>query len=220
MAKPPVCGWKLEKTARKLGALRIAGLDEVGRGPMFGPVVAAAVVLPQKFRLRGLTDSKQLNEKQRNEFDVVIRTNAEAWAIAAVDVETIDRINIRNASLLAMRLAVEQIAPTPDYLLIDGLDTIDWPCPQQPVVQGDSTSLSIAAASVLAKVYRDRMLVELDAVYPGYGLARHKGYCSREHMEALTRLGPTPLHRKSYQPVAQRMLVFDQGEQLAAELMD
>jgi ribonuclease HII len=220
MAKPPVCGWKLEKTARKLGALRIAGLDEVGRGPMFGPVVAAAVVLPQKFRLRGLTDSKQLNEKQRNEFDVVIRTNAEAWAIAAVDVETIDRINIRNASLLAMRLAVEQIAPTPDYLLIDGLDTIDWPCPQQPVVQGDSASLSIAAASVLAKVYRDRMLVELDAVYPGYGLARHKGYCSREHMEALTRLGPTPLHRKSYQPVAQRMLVFDQGEQLAAELMD
>jgi len=220
MAKPPVCGWKLEKTARKLGALRIAGLDEVGRGPMFGPVVAAAVVLPQKFRLRGLTDSKQLNEKQRNEFDIVIRTNAEAWAIAAVDVETIDRINIRNASLLAMRLAVEQIAPTPDYLLIDGLDTIDWPCPQQPVVQGDSTSLSIAAASVLAKVYRDRMLIELDAVYPGYGLARHKGYCSREHMEALTRLGPTPLHRKSYQPVAQRMLVFDQGEQLAAELMD
>ena len=220
MAKPPVCGWKLEKTARKLGALRIAGLDEVGRGPMFGPVVAAAVVLPQKFRLRGLTDSKQLNEKQRNEFDVVIRTKAEAWAIAAVDVETIDRINIRNASLLAMRLAVEQIAPTPDYLLIDGLDTIDWPCPQQPVVQGDSTSLSIAAASVLAKVYRDRMLVELDAVYPGYGLARHKGYCSREHMEALTRLGPTPLHRKSYQPVAQRMLVFDQVDQLAAELMD
>ncbi|HTH43202.1 MAG TPA: ribonuclease HII [Terracidiphilus sp.] len=220
MAKPPVCGWKLEKTARKLGALRIAGLDEVGRGPMFGPVVAAAVVLPQKFQLRGLTDSKQLNEKQRNEFDVVIRTKAEAWAIAAVDVETIDRINIRNASLLAMRLAVEQIAPTPDYLLIDGLDTIDWPCPQQPVVQGDSTSLSIAAASVLAKVYRDRMLVELDAVYPGYGLARHKGYCSREHMEALTRLGPTPLHRKSYQPVAQRMLVFDQVDQLAAELMD
>ena len=220
MAKPPVCGWKLEKTARKFGALRIAGLDEVGRGPMFGPVVAAAVVLPQKFQLRGLTDSKQLNEKQRNEFDVVIRTKAEAWAIAAVDVETIDRINIRNASLLAMRLAVEQIAPTPDYLLIDGLDTIDWPCPQQPVVQGDSTSLSIAAASVLAKVYRDRMLVELDAVYPGYGLARHKGYCSREHMEALTRLGPTPLHRKSYQPVAQRMLVFDQVDQLAAELMD
>jgi len=220
MAKLPVCGWKLETAARKLGALRIAGCDEVGRGPMFGPVVAAAVVLPKKCRLRGLTDSKQLNEKQRNEFDIVIRAVAEAWAIAAVDVETIDRINIRKASLLAMRLAVEQIAPTPDYLLIDGLDTIDWPCPQQPIVQGDSTSFSIAAASVLAKVYRDRLLIELDTVYPGYGLARHKGYCSREHMEALTRLGPTPLHRKSYQPVAQRMLVFDSPEQVPAELMD
>jgi ribonuclease HII len=220
MAKPPVCGWKLETAARKLGFLRIAGLDEVGRGPMFGPVVAAAVVLPKKCRLKGLTDSKQLNEKQRNEFDVIIRAEAEAWAIAAVDVETIDRINIRNASLLAMRLAVEQIAPTPDYLLIDGLDMIDWACPQQPAVQGDSTSFSIAAASVLAKVYRDRLLVELDTVYPGYGLARHKGYCSREHMEALTRLGPTPMHRKSYQPVAQRMLVFDQEEQVVAELAD
>jgi ribonuclease HII len=220
MAKPPVCGWKLETAARKLGFLRIAGLDEVGRGPMFGPVVAAAVVLPKKCRLKGLTDSKQLNEKQRNEFDVIIRAEAEAWAIAAVDVETIDRINIRNASLLAMRLAVEQIVPTPDYLLIDGLDMIDWACPQQPAVQGDSTSFSIAAASVLAKVYRDRLLVELDTVYPGYGLARHKGYCSREHMEALTRLGPTPMHRKSYQPVAQRMLVFDQEEQVVAELAE
>jgi ribonuclease HII len=105
-------------------------------------------------------------------------------------------------------------------LLIDGLDMIDWACPQQPAVQGDSTSFSIAAASVLAKVYRDRLLVELDTVYPGYGLARHKGYCSREHMEALTRLGPTPMHRKSYQPVAQRMLVFDQEEQVVAELAD
>ena len=211
MAKLPVCGWKLETAARKLGALRIAGLDEVGRGPMFGPVVAAAVVLPKKCRIKGLTDSKQLSEKLRNEFDIVIRAEAEAWAIAAVDVETIDRINIRNASLLAMRLAVEQITPTPDYLLIDGLDMIDWPCPQQPVVQGDSTSFSIAAASVLAKVYRDRLLIELDAVYPGYGLARHKGYCSREHMDALTRLGPTPLHRRSYQPVAQRALQFPES---------
>ncbi len=219
MAKTSACGWKLETAARKLGFLRIAGLDEVGRGPMFGPVVAAAVVLPKKCRLHGLTDSKQLTEKQRNEFDIVIRAEAEAWAIGAVDVETIDRINIRKASLLAMRLAVEQIAPSPDYLLIDGLDTIDWPCPQQPLVQGDSTSFSIAAASVLAKVYRDRLLVELDAVYPGYGLARHKGYCSREHMEALTRLGPTPLHRKSYQPVAQRILNFAQEAQLV-ELMD
>ena len=215
VSKPaaPVCGWKLERAARKSGYLRIAGCDEVGRGPMFGPVVAAAVILAPGCKLLGLNDSKKLSEKKRNELDVEIRANAVAWAIAAIDVETIDRINIRNASLLAMKTAVSQLALTPDYLLIDGLDSIDWPCPQQAVVKGDSTSYSIAAASVLAKVYRDRMMIELDAVYPGYGLARHKGYCSREHMDALARLGPTPEHRKSYQPVAQRMLAFDEATQ-------
>ena len=209
MATGPVCGWMLERAARRRGALRIAGLDEVGRGPMFGPVVAAAVILAKGSRLDGLTDSKKLSEKMRNEFDREIKSHAVAWAVAAVDAETIDRINIRRASLLAMRLAVEQLALSPDYLLIDGLETIDWPCPQQSVVQGDATSLSIAAASVLAKVYRDRLLVELDSQYPGYGLARHKGYCSQEHLEALARLGPTPLHRKSYRPVAQTVLRFD-----------
>jgi len=208
MARTPVCGWTLENAARRAGALHIAGLDEVGRGPMFGPVVAAAVVLPKGCRLHGLNDSKQLTEKQREEFDAVIRVKAIAWAVAAVDVETIDRINIRRASLLAMRMAVEQLAVVPDYLLVDGRDCIEWPCTQLAVVQGDATSFSIAAASVLAKVHRDRLLVELDAVYPGYGLARHKGYCSQEHLEALARLGPTPMHRKSYQPVAQRMLEF------------
>src|SRR5580693_7654038 len=150
MAKSPVCGLRLEKAARKAGYLRIAGCDEVGRGPMFGPVVAAAVILAPKCRIEGLNDSKKLSEKKRNELDPEIRANAVAWAIAAIDVETIDRINIRRASLLAMRLAVEQLALTPDYLLIDGIDTIDWPCPQESVVQGDATSLSIAAASVLA----------------------------------------------------------------------
>jgi ribonuclease HII len=203
------CGWSLEKAAWSCGAQRVAGLDEVGRGPMFGPVVAAAVILPPGCRLTGLTDSKQLSEPKRNEFEPLIQRKAIAWAVAAVDVETIDRINIRRASLLAMRLAVEQLAVAPDYLLIDGLDTIDWACPQQAVVQGDATSLSIAAASVLAKVHRDRLLVELDAQYPGYGLASHKGYCSREHLAALARLGPTPLHRKTYQPVAQTLLEFD-----------
>lgn len=209
MADGPICGWKLERAARRNGALRIAGLDEVGRGPMFGPVVAAAVILPKSCPLQGLTDSKKLSEKARNAFDLEIRANAIAWAVAVVDVETIDRINIRRASLLAMRIAVEQLALSPDYLLIDGIDTIDWPCPQQPVVQGDATSLSIAAASVLAKVHRDRMLVELDGQYPGYGLARHKGYCSAEHLAALKRLGPTPLHRKSFSPVAQTVMQFD-----------
>ena len=209
--RAPVCGWTLENAARRGGALCIAGLDEVGRGPMFGPVVAAAVIFPERRRLPGLTDSKQLTEKQRNEYDAAIRDCAVAWAIAAVDVETIDRINIRRASLLAMRMAMEQLSAAelaPDYLLIDGRDTIEWPCAQQAVVGGDARSISIAAASVLAKVHRDRMLVELDAVYPGYGLARHKGYCSQEHLEALRRLGPTPLHRKSYAPVAQQMFDF------------
>src|SRR6202051_3852982 len=127
MAKAPVCGGKLEKAARKCGALRIAGVDEVGRGPMFGPVVAAAVILAPKCRLEGLDDSKKVPEKKRNELDIQIRQQAFAWAIAAVDVATIDRINIRNASLLAMRTAVSQLALSPDYLLIDGCATIDCP---------------------------------------------------------------------------------------------
>ena len=203
-----MCGWKLEKAAAKCGFLRIAGCDEVGRGPMFGPVVAAAAILPLGCRIPGLNDSKQLSEAKRNELDVIIRTKALAFAIAAIDVETIDRINIRNASLLAMKTAVGQLGMEPDYLLIDGCDTIDWPCPQESVIHGDGTSYSIAAASVLAKVYRDRMLVELDAVYPGYGLAKHKGYCSREHRAALDKLGPTPLHRKNWSPVMQTMLEF------------
>lgn len=209
MHRAQVCGWKHEEAARKRGALRIAGVDEVGRGPLFGPVVAAAVILAPGFRLAGLTDSKKLTEKKRTEFDGEIRRNAVAWAIAAVDVETIDRINIRQASLLAMRRAVEQLALSPDFLLIDGRDTIDWPCPQQAVIQGDGASLSIAAASVLAKVYRDRMLVELDRTFPGYGLASHKGYGCPEHLEALARLGPTPMHRKSFHPVAQTVMRFE-----------
>jgi ribonuclease HII len=209
MVKSPVCGWKLEKAARKLGARRIAGLDEVGRGPLFGPVVAAAVILAPGCHFDGLTDSKKLTEKKRNELEPEIRSNAVAWAIAAVDAETIDRINIRQASLLAMRMAVAQLALSPDYLLIDGCDKIDWNCPQQAVIQGDGTSFSIAAASVLAKVHRDRLLIALDREFPGYGLAQHKGYGSPEHVAALVRLGPTPLHRKSFHPVAQTFLQFE-----------
>ncbi len=202
------CGWTLELEARETGALRIAGLDEVGRGPVFGPVVAAAVILPKDCGLQGLNDSKKLSEKKRVALDVEIRANAVAWAIASVDVETIDRINIRQASLLAMRRAASQLALSPDFLLIDGLDTIDWPCPQRPVVHGDATSVSIAAASILAKVYRDRLIVELDRQYPGYGLARHKGYGTPAHLAALKRLGPTPLHRRSFAPVAQAAFPF------------
>jgi len=204
-----MCGWTLEEAARSRGALRIAGIDEVGRGPLFGPVVAAAVILPKGCRLEGLTDSKKLSPKKRNLLEPQIREAALAWAIAAVDVETIDRINILRASLEAMRRAVEQLEMAPDFLLIDGNKTIRCDCPQQAVVKGDATSFSIAAASVLAKVYRDRLVVELDSQYPGYGLARHKGYGTPLHMEALARLGPTPLHRRSFQPVAQAALRFD-----------
>jgi ribonuclease HII len=209
MAQSPVCGFTLEEAARERGALLIAGLDEVGRGPLFGPVVASAVIFPRGCYLQGLTDSKKLSEKKRLEFEIEIRTNAIAWAVAAVDAETIDRINIRRASLLAMRRAVEQLALSPDFLLIDGRDTIDWDGPQQAVIHGDAISLSIAAASVLAKVHRDRLLVELDREFPGYGLARHKGYPCPAHKAALERLGPTPLHRKSYRPVAQALLRFE-----------
>ena len=211
MVRAPVCGFALEEAARKRGALRIAGLDEVGRGPLFGPVVAAAVILPPGFRLDGLTDSKKLSEKKRKQLDVEIRASAVVWSIAAVDAETIDRINIRRASLLAMRRAVEQLALSPDFLLIDGRDTIDWDCPQQAVIRGDGISLSIAAASVLAKVHRDRLLVELDGEFPGYGLAQHKGYPCPAHKAALQLLGPTPLHRRSFQPVAQAALQFPQS---------
>jgi len=211
MDKAPVCGWTLEEAARERGALRIAGLDEVGRGPLFGPVVAAAVILPHDCSLPGLNDSKKLTEKKRNELDREIRLNAVSWAIAAVTAEDIDRINIRRASLLAMRRAVEQLSLSPDFLLIDGRDTIDWECPQKAVIHGDGISFSIAAASVLAKVHRDRLLVELDREFPGYGLARHKGYPCPEHLAALERLGPTPLHRKSYHPVAQSALQFPES---------
>jgi ribonuclease HII len=210
MANTPPCGWTLEEAARTRGALRIAGVDEVGRGPLFGPVVAAAVILAPGFRFDGLTDSKKLTEKKRNELDVEIRANAVCWAIAEVDAETIDRINIRQASLMAMRRAVGQLALSPDYLLIDGRDVIDSECRQQAVIHGDAISFSIAAASVLAKVYRDRLLVELDREYPGYGLAQHKGYGCPAHLDALQRLGPTPLHRKSFHPVAQTLLRFDE----------
>jgi ribonuclease HII len=208
MAKTATCGWTLEKAARKRGARRIAGVDEVGRGPLFGPVVAAAVILAPDFRLDGLNDSKKLSAKKRAAFETEIRAQAVSWAVAEVDAATIDRINIRQASLLAMRRAVEQLALSPDFLLIDGRDTIRWDGLQQAVIRGDAASVSIAAASVLAKVHRDRLMIALDSEFPGYGLAQHKGYPCPAHIAAIERLGPTPLHRQSFRPVAQRLLDF------------
>ena len=206
------CSWEFELAATKQGSSRIAGVDEVGRGPLFGPVVAAAVILPLNCSLTNLNDSKQLTESQRETLDQQIRALALAFAIATVDVTTIDRINIRSASLLAMQLAVDQLTPAPDLLLIDGNARIQHACPQQTIVKGDARSLSIAAASVLAKVHRDHLLIALDQQYPGYGLARHKGYGTAAHLTALRSLGPTPEHRRSFTPV--RVALALQSQQL------
>lgn len=206
------CSWEFELAASQRGSSRIAGVDEVGRGPLFGPVVAAAVILPLNCTLAELNDSKQLTEDLRNSLDQQIRTLALAFAIATVDVATIDRINIRSASLLAMQLAVDQLTPAPNLLLIDGNARIAHHCPQQVIIKGDARSFSIAAASVLAKVHRDRLLIDLDQQYPGYGLARHKGYGTAAHLAALRSLGPTPGHRRSFAPV--RAMLALQSQQL------
>ena len=198
-----VCGWEFEREARAAGRLAIAGVDEVGRGPLFGPVVAAAVILPAGCALEGLTDSKQLSEESRAHFDAVVRRVAVCWAIAEVDAATIDRINILQASRLAMRLAVERLEARPDFLLIDGNKRIEAGCGQRTIVKGDARSLSIEAASVVAKVYRDRLLDELHERFPGYGLGRNKGYPTAEHRAALERLGPTEMHRRSFRGVVE-----------------
>ncbi|MCP5109984.1 MAG: ribonuclease HII [bacterium] len=195
------CGDYFERTARKLGRRRIAGLDEVGRGCLFGPVCAAAVVLSPEKPIRGLRDSKQVPPAERTRLAGLIRQRAEAWAVAFVDAGEIDRINILQASRLAMKRAIEGIVPPPDYLLVDAL-TIDSDIPQRALIKGDARSRSIAAASILAKVDRDARMAEFDRQYPGYGLASNKGYGTEEHLRGLQRLGPAPEHRKSFAPVA------------------
>ncbi len=209
MSTRPACGWHPENAAYSQGAHHVAGVDEVGRGPLFGPVVAAAVILSRNCHIPGIDDSKRLSENKRNALEPQIRAEAVSWAIAEVDACTIDQINIRQASLLAMRRAVDQLMPCPDYLLIDGRDTIQWQGRQQALIHGDATSYSIAAASILAKVHRDRLMLDLDRRFPGYGIAQHKGYPCAAHRDALARLGPTPLHRRSYGPVAQLLLKLD-----------
>ena len=196
------CTLRYEKQAWGSGAVRVAGVDEVGRGSLFGPVVAAAVILDPGYRVRGLRDSKLLPADRREVLAERIREHAIAWAIAAVDAARIDQINIYQASRVAMREAVVRLAPAADYLLIDAL-RLDCPLPQQAIIHGDALSASIAAASILAKVERDRMMCEWDAVFPAYGLASHKGYSTLRHLSALTEHGPSPLHRQSFAPVWQ-----------------
>ena len=196
------CTLRYEKRAWESGATLVAGVDEVGRGSLFGPVVAAAVILDRGYRIRGLRDSKLLLAERRELLAARIREHAIAWAIAAVDAARIDQINIYHASRLAMREAVLRLAPCPDHLLIDAL-RLDCALPQNAIIHGDALSASIAAASILAKVERDRMMREWDPFFPQYGLASHKGYSTPKHLAALREYGPTPLHRQSFAPVWQ-----------------
>jgi len=195
-----LCSSRFERAARKHGWTRVAGIDEAGRGALFGPVVAAAVILNPKRRIVGLDDSKKLVPERRSELALRIREYALAFAVAEVDASRIDAWNIYQASRQAMTAALQQLSIVPDYLLIDAMQ-LDVLIEQKSLIKGDARSVSIAAASILAKTHRDARLEEFESVYPGYGLAQHKGYSTPEHMEALRRLGPTPLHRYSFAPV-------------------
>ena len=195
-----LCGARFEREARQRGWQRVAGLDEAGRGALFGPVVAGAVILNPKRRIVGLDDSKKLTAERRCELAERIREHALAWATAEIDSSRIDAWNIFQASRQAMALAVTQLFPAPDYLLLDAME-IDLPIEQKPLIHGDARSVSIAAASILAKVERDHRMEEFDQMYPQYGLAQNKGYGTPDHLEALRRFGPSPLHRFSYAPV-------------------
>jgi ribonuclease HII len=195
-----LCGARFEREARQRGWQRVAGLDEAGRGALFGPVVAGAVILNPKRRIVGLDDSKKLTAERRRELAQRIREHALAWATAEIDASRIDAWNIFQASRQAMALAVTQLFPAPDFLLLDAME-IDLPIEQKPLIHGDARSVSIAAASILAKVERDHRMEEFDQVYPQYGLAQNKGYGTPDHLEALRRFGPSPLHRFSYAPV-------------------
>lgn len=194
------CDSRFERALRLSGIETIAGIDEVGCGALFGPVVAAAVILPKGFALAGLRDSKQLDPETRERMAKHIHRRAIAVAIEAVDAETIDRINIYQARRMAMSAAVVRLDPQPHHLLIDSM-TLDLPHAQTNLLYGDSLSVSIAAASVVAKVFRDALVRELAETYPGYGLASNKGYSTPGHKRALRERGPSPLHRRSFWPV-------------------
>jgi ribonuclease HII len=212
------CDGTLERELRARGFRRVAGVDEVGRGALFGPVVAAAVILDPDRPVRGLNDSKLLEPERREVLAERIRERATAWAVAAADAATIDCINIYQASRLAMKMAVEQLSPAADFVLIDACP-LDLPLPQRPIVHGDARCHSIAAASILAKVQRDGWIRIWSEVFPEYGLAEHKGYATPEHARALREHGPTPLHRLSFEPVRARSL-FPVASGTGANQMD
>jgi ribonuclease HII len=200
------CSWRFEQEALRAGHARVAGADEVGRGALCGPVVAAAVVLGDGFETEGIDDSKRLTERQRETQAARIRAGAVALGLAWCEPEEIDRLNILRATHLAIRRAVLALEDLPDLLLVDGLPVPDLPCPQRAIVKGDALSVSIAAASIVAKVARDAMMRELDRAHPGYGWAQNMGYASEDHREAIRRLGPSAIHRRSFHGIMQRWL--------------
>ncbi len=213
MLRQLVCSDAPEQALRLRGATLIAGVDEVGRGALFGPVVAAAVILPENLASlaeAGLTDSKQLKQGHRETLDAQIREMAIAVCVAEIDAETIDRVNIYQATRLAMLNAVDGLAVEPDHLLIDAM-VLNHPCGQTKLIYGDSLSLSIAAASVVAKVYRDGLMCRYDVEHPQYGFAAHKGYGTAKHRKALAEYGPLPEHRRSFAPVSSFEMKFDLG---------
>ena len=181
----------------------VAGIDEVGRGPLAGPVVAAAVILDPQRPIEGLMDSKKLSEKKRQQLSVIIKQRATAWSLGRAEVEEIDQINILQASLLAMQRAVAGLTVRPEMALVDGNKLPALDCPAEAIIKGDSKIAAISAASIIAKVARDDEMQELDVQYPGYGLAKHKGYPTKYHIQALETLGVSPIHRVSYKPVKQ-----------------
>jgi ribonuclease HII len=200
----------LEIALQAQGFVRIAGIDEAGRGPLAGPVAAAAVILPRNFRCPGLDDSKKISAPKRELLYQQLIGNREiVWAVALADREEIDRFNILRATHLAMRRAAEALSLLPDYCLIDGLPVKNFPLPHDGIVKGDGLSLSIAAASIIAKVTRDRLMAELDREFPHFGFAKHQGYGTKAHLEALRIHGPCCHHRRSFQPVAQLCLPLD-----------
>ena len=193
--------WYFEEQARQKGARHVAGVDEVGRGPLAGPVVAAAVLLPADFRSEGINDSKKLVERKRLAAFERICDQAVGIGVGVIDAEVIDRINILQASLLAMAMAIDRLVPQPDHLLVDGNQPVKRAIAQKTLIRGDRRSVSIAAASIVAKVTRDRLMDDYHRLYPGYGFSRHKGYPTQAHRKALSAFGGCPIHRRSFNGV-------------------
>jgi ribonuclease HII len=201
------CSFEHELSLRASGVFPVAGIDEAGRGPLAGPVVCAAVILPLTISLPRLDDSKKLTPRRRELLYLELTRNPEIpWSVVSISSEEIDRLNILRATHLGMRRAWEKLDPHPVHVLIDGLPVSDFPCAQTALVGGDGISLSIAAASVIAKVERDRAMLEYDRLYPEYGFAKHKGYPTAAHFAKLREHGPCPIHRRSFSPVAQAEL--------------